>query len=117
MARTKGSKNGVRKPKSTSNRMVAPYVFRNGDAVIYKGGLWEEYSGEVGIVERCYLEKRHYKWYKIRFDDGKVISVKEEWIGNQGENQGEMESEVEIGSEIGIESESEVESYSEMVGK
>ena len=80
MARTKGSKNGVRKPKQTSNNLVEPYKYRNGDKVIYIGGLWDKYKDCIGKVTRCYLEKRFYKWYKIEFEDEHVISVKEDWI-------------------------------------
>ncbi len=102
MARTKGSKNGVLKPKKTSNKAVEPYKFRNKEKVIYHTGLFGDYKDQIATVTRCYLEKRFYKWYMIEFEDGRKMPVKEDWIMgiNEVAEVTEVSNEDKIGDEL-----------------
>jgi hypothetical protein len=80
MARTKGSKNGVRKLSQPTNKRISPFVYNVGQSVQYKGILFDEYINKIGVVRRRSVEKGCYKYYFVEFEDGKILGFKEEWI-------------------------------------
>ena len=82
MARTKGSKNGVRKKTQPSNKNVTPFEYDLHSEVVYLGNLYDGYKHQKATVSRRSVEKGFYKWYIIKFHDEKEISVKENWIMN-----------------------------------
>jgi hypothetical protein len=57
------------------------YKFKEGDRVVYVGGLHDRLKGEDGIVLERSASREIYKYYVVRFINNNIdYTIREEWL-------------------------------------